>query len=113
MTTGLVCETGHGVTQFAPIYDDYIVSDSVFENTKMSGKEIDFSIEKFLSQSTHLDVQIDRDIQLFQSLKTKFGNIPHDSKKKNEFINSSSKNYKNYNFSLKSKLKVNLKRKKC
>lgn len=83
----MVLESGHGVSQLVPIYDDFIIDNCTKELGHVSGVEIDSQIEKFLSQSSLLDIRTDRDTHLFREFKTKFGTVPQSSKgQKNEFF---------------------------
>ena len=80
-------ESGHGVSQLVPIFEDYIIDNCMKELNQVSGIEIDSQIEKYLSQSSLLDIRTDRDTDMFKEFKTKFGKINPESKgKKNEFF---------------------------
>jgi hypothetical protein len=59
------------------------------ELTHVSGMEIDSQIEKYLSQSSLLDIRTDRDTHLFRQFKQKFGKVSVTSKgKKNDYVKS-------------------------
>lgn len=87
ITSGIVAETGHGVSQLVPIFQDFIIDNCTQELAHISGAEVDSQLEKYLSQSSLLDIRTDRDTDLFKRFKTKFGQIRLNSEgKQNEFI---------------------------
>jgi actin-related protein len=86
ITSGVVVESGHGVSQVVPIFQDYIIENSTKELGHISGMEIDSQLEKYLSQSSVLDIRTDRDTDLFKEFKTKFGKVSCSAKgTKNQF----------------------------
>ena len=87
ITSGIVIESGHGVSQLVPIFQDYIIDNCMKELNHVSGVEIDSQIEKYLSQSSLLNIRTDRDTDMFREFKMKFGKINLESNgNKNEFF---------------------------
>lgn len=86
ITSGVVVESGHGVSQLVPIFEDFIIDNCARELAHVCGAEIDSHVEKYLAQSSLLDVRADRDLPLFRDFKTRFGRIPEAAQgRRNEF----------------------------
>jgi actin-related protein len=70
--TGLVVESGHGSTQISAIFDDYILPNSLEKSDFLSGSNLNFLIQNFLSRCKIYELDLERDFKLLNKLKESF-----------------------------------------